>query len=397
MGSRPSQSGLALDWMTWRPMNAAAPQTQSPAEVPVPISLVKSARAAAVPAPPAPVDPVPAHHSGPVRGEWPVTDRDDAMRRRLIVVASVMVVAVAVAAGGWWLVTAPPWRSDAVASAPGADSVGGADGQEVTASTVGTCSAEPVITPMTITPGGDGLTLGATMFTPCSGGDILSSNQTGVVVTMGSRLIAAASFDLSTNPVALNGDPRRTDLVFPPGSYFDVPSTDVDAQSFDVTVTQSGPRTTTQMNVDTGGIRLAAASPLEPSGVDTESAASAGLLDRVTADRDVVASQVEGRWVAQLSSKRVGLVAEGRTWDSRSILEEFSSFAARFDGARLLQSDDWSVFTSPGFLVTITAQSFIDAPTAVGWCRSQGFDRDHCLAKRISRTASPEGTTVYID
>lgn len=398
MSPGPGRGGLVLDWMTWRPMDTAAPQTQSTDEVPVPISLAKSAPTAEIPAPAAPVASVSgaAHLNGPASGQWPVIVRDDATPRRLVVVASLMVVAVAVAAGGWWLVATAPWRSDAVASAPKDYSVEG-DGQAAPASTVGTCSAEPVITPMTITPGEGGLVLGATMSTPCSGGDILSSNQTGVVVTMGSRLVAAASFDLSTNPVALSADSRRTDLVFPPGAYFDVPSTAVTAQLFDVTVTQSSPRTTTQMNADTGDIRLTAAGLLEPSGVDTESSASAGLVDRVTADRVVVASQDEGRWVAQLSSKRVGLVADGRTWDSRSILEEFSSLAARFGGARLLQSDDWSVFTSPGFLVTITDQSFSDAPTAVGWCRSHGFDRDHCLAKRISRTASPEGTTVYID
>lgn len=398
MGPRPWQSGLALDWMTWRPMDAVAPGTQPTDEVPVPISLVKSAPTAAVSARTAPVAPIfgAAHVRAPDAGEWPVIVRDNAMRRHLMVAASLMVVAVAVAAGGWWLVAAAPWRSDAVAPAPENNSVE-RDGQSAPASTVGTCSAEPVVTPMTITPGEDGLVLRATMSTPCSGGDILSSNQTGVVVTMGSRLVAAASFDLSTDPVALSADSRRTDLVFPPGAYFDVPSTAVTAQSFDVTVTQSGPRTTTQMNADTGDIRLTAAGLLEPSGVDIESTASAALVDRVTADRDVVASQDEGRWVAQLSSKRIGLVADGRTWDSRSILEEFASLAARFGGTRLLQSDDWSVFTSPGFLVSITDQSFIDAPTAVGWCRSHGFDRDHCLAKRISRTGSPEGTTVYID
>ncbi|GAA1908482.1 hypothetical protein LX12_003346 [Williamsia serinedens] len=378
--------------MTWRPVDPLPPGAGAGAAESV--SLVKASPITrdAVVSPQ-----VAARPASPATSQLPAPGRDDTMRVRLIAVVSVAVVVVAIATGGWWLSSEAPWGQHSAAS-PGVVPPEAADAEGASSSSVGTCGAGPQVRPATIAPGGDGLTLDATMSTPCTGGDILSSDETGVVVTEGSRLVAAASFDLSSTPVALTGTPRQVELVFPPGSYFDLPDATADLQSAVVAVTQVSPRTVTYLPAaDPSAVRLTASTQLAPAGVDTESSAAAGLAARVAADRDVVAAQDEGRWVAQLSSKRAGLVADGRVWDSKSILAEFAELAARFGGARLLQSDEWSVFTSPGLLVTVTDQSFPDPAAAVGWCRSNGFDRDHCLAKMISRTAPAEGTTVYTD
>ncbi len=63
------------------------------------------------------------------------------------------------------------------------------------------------------------------------------------------------------------------------------------------------------------------------------------------ADRAFILANLDNRWVAQLSSKRPGLVAEGRTWTDQAILDEFLALRLRFNDVRLLWSDEWPVFS----------------------------------------------------
>lgn len=99
--------------------------------------------------------------------------------------------------------------------------------------------------------------------------------------------------------------------------------------------------------------------------------------------------------MAQLSSKRVGLVADGRTWDEKAILDEFLALRLRFADVRLLYSDEWPVFNYKGWWVTVAAATFPGPDEANRWCAANGFDRDHCFAKLVSSTAGSEGSTRY--
>jgi hypothetical protein len=75
-------------------------------------------------------------------------------------------------------------------------------------------------------------------------------------------------------------------------------------------------------------------------------------------------------------------------------LQEHLRLRQRY-GASLLWSGDWSTFSADNFWVTVANFPYSDAASALAWCRSEGFDRDHCIAKFISTTAPIEGSTQY--
>lgn len=112
-------------------------------------------------------------------------------------------------------------------------------------------------------------------------------------------------------------------------------------------------------------------------------------------DRPWVSAQLTDRWVPQLSSKRPGVVDDGRVWDNAMTLQEHLQLRQRYSNVRLLWSGDWSTFNAPDFWVTIAGITFDESAGALAWCRSQGFDRDHCAAKIVSTTHPVGGSTAY--
>ncbi|MFT4397452.1 hypothetical protein ACLTEW_21195 [Gordonia lacunae] len=110
------------------------------------------------------------------------------------------------------------------------------------------------------------------------------------------------------------------------------------------------------------------------------------------ADRALIVANLNNRRVAQLSSTRPGLVAEGRTWTDRAIFDEFLALRLRFNDVRLLWSDEWPVFSYCGWWVTVA--TFPGPVEANNWCRAQGFGPDNCFAKLVSTTAGPERLTL---
>lgn len=111
-------------------------------------------------------------------------------------------------------------------------------------------------------------------------------------------------------------------------------------------------------------------------------------------DHAVVSTEGAGRWVPQLSSKRPGVVDDGVVWNNVLTLQEHLRLRHRY-GAKLLWSGDWSTFDAPNFWVTIAPISFPDASGALAWCTYEGFDRDHCYAKLISKTHGVSGSTAF--
>ena len=128
---------------------------------------------------------------------------------------------------------------------------------------------------------------------------------------------------------------------------------------------------------------------------DPDSASLRQLRQIAGADRPFVSAQLADRWVPQLSSKRPGVVDDGVVWDNARTLQEHLQLRQQYPGVRLLWSGDWSTFSATNFWVTTAGVSFPDSSGAVAWCRTQGFDRDHCFAKIVSTTHPIEGSTAY--
>ncbi|MFV9634448.1 hypothetical protein [Mycobacterium neumannii] len=128
---------------------------------------------------------------------------------------------------------------------------------------------------------------------------------------------------------------------------------------------------------------------------DAETSSGNQLRSIVASDKPMVLATMTDTWVPQLSSKRLGLVAEGRTWTHAAILAEHQRLRQTYPGARLLWSGDWSTFSHSNFWVTIAGPTYPTAEGALAWCRNNQFDRDHCFAKLVSTTHAVEGSTDY--
>jgi serine/threonine-protein kinase len=133
--------------------------------------------------------------------------------------------------------------------------------------------------------------------------------------------------------------------------------------------------------------------PSSPSPRPPVDTALQQLRQLAAGDRYVVRSEAEDLWVPQLSSKRPGVVDDDLVWNDALTLQEHLRLREQY-GAKLLWSGDWSVFNGSNWWVTIAPITFTTSDGALQWCRSEGFDRDHCLAKLVSTTHGTSGSTA---
>ncbi|MDL9948666.1 hypothetical protein QSJ19_24385 [Gordonia sp. ABSL11-1] len=245
-----------------------------------------------------------------------------------------------------------------------------------------------------------GLAVTVAVTASCSSGDVLSNSETQIVVSSPSLVLASGVFDLSSNPIAIpaGSTGRQVSMIYPTGSFFGLPGlvagTGVSGMS--VSVHDVGSPSAQQLPAESTPASVVSSRTYLPPGTDIGQTVAQSLRAQAESDRSEILSSSNNQWVAQLSSKQPGLVADGKTWTNEDILDEFASFYQRFSGTRLLWSDEWPVFSASGWWVTITSRTFPSPQDAVSWCAQQGFDRDHCLGKLISTTAEPAGTTAYL-
>lgn len=124
------------------------------------------------------------------------------------------------------------------------------------------------------------------------------------------------------------------------------------------------------------------------------STSSSDELDAQVATDRAAVEGLAGQWVPQLSSKAVGTVDDGVSYDADTILAHYRGLAASYTDAKLLDSGDWPVFKRAGYRVVVVARPFSTAAGANAWCVSQGIDADQCFAKKLSHSGGPAGTTV---
>jgi hypothetical protein len=121
------------------------------------------------------------------------------------------------------------------------------------------------------------------------------------------------------------------------------------------------------------------------------------LQRQAALDVEYTNANLVGTWSPQVSSKYLGLEAEGKTWTYEEIWHEFASYKARYPTAVLLDSEDWPNFTTGHqFWVTLAGEpTAAQAQPILDWCVAEGWDRDHCVAKFMSNTAVAD-TVEYL-
>ena len=300
-----------------------------------------------------------------------------------------------------------------------ADSDGGEDGKQngqadaaatstaaaLPSGAVKACSSMPTFTITSVEDGQGELKVHGNMATSCAEGDFLAGSSSQVLVysstspTGGAdvdHLVASGTFDLSSDPLIIPNGGRAVTLRFGEQHYFRT-AKDLDLKSLKINPTfdrGSRPSVTSGSSANSPMTIASSTSSNVNQEQQDEQAAGEALRWQASHDRSLVMSKYLGKWTPQLSSKKDGLFADGQTWTNRMILAEFLKTRQAHPDAALVYSNDWSVFDSEGgWWVTLSGELYATADEANAWCDAQGYDAEHCLAKRMESSGPAQGTT----
>ena len=266
------------------------------------------------------------------------------------------------------------------------------------------CSSMPTFTITSVEDGQGELKVRGNVATACTEGDFLagSSNQVLVYSSTGptggtdaDHLVASGTFDLSSDPLIIPNGGRAVTLRFGEQHYFRT-AKDLDLKRLSVrpSFDRGSPSSATSKSSTNSPMTIASsASSNANQEAQDEQAAGDAIQWQVKHDYPVVMNSMRGKWTPQLSTKQVGVLADGQTWTNRSILAEFLRTRQANPKAVIVSTSEWPVFDEGGWWVTLSGELYATADEANVWCDTQGYDRDHCLAKRMESSGSPQGTT----
>lgn len=240
---------------------------------------------------------------------------------------------------------------------------------------------------------GNGLTMNAEFSTSCDEGDTLTGSTVVLSAAQGTRDFASGKFDLDANPIVMpsNGTVRRT-LIFPDGMYWRVPEL-ISTGPMDVGVDGAG-HSGNVTDYSDGSSTLTADGAADPGHGSLDGTATHALQELADYDRSFVTSSLQNFWVPQISSKKVGIHADGIVYSANDILRNHFSLRERYPNVKLVSSDDWTTFSDSGFWISVVGTPYYIGPLANNWCDQNGIGAGDCFAKVISSSFGPEGTTM---
>ena len=266
------------------------------------------------------------------------------------------------------------------------------------------CSSMPTFTITSVEDGQGELKVRGNVATACTEGDFLAGSSNRVLVysstsptggTDADHLVASGTFDLSSDPLIIPNGGRTVTLRFGEQHYFRT-AKDLDLKGLSVrpSFDRGSPSSATSKSSTNSPMTIASsASSNANQEAQDEQAAGDAIQWQVKHDYPVVMNSMRGKWTPQLSTKQVGVLADGQTWTNRSILAEFLRTRQANPKAVIVSTSEWPVFDEGGWWVTLSGELYATADEANVWCDTQGYDRDHCLAKRMESSGSPQGTT----
>ena len=263
------------------------------------------------------------------------------------------------------------------------------------------CSSMPTFAITSVEDGQGELKVRGNVATACTEGDFLAGSSNQVLVysatggTDADHLVASGTFDLSSDPLIIPNGGRTVTLRFGEQHYFRT-AKDLDLKRLSVrpSFDRGSPSSATSKSSTNSPMTIASsASSNANQEAQDEQAAGDAIQWQVKHDYPVVMNSMRGKWTPQLSTKQVGVLADGQTWTNRSILAEFLRTRQANPKAVIVSTSEWPVFDEGGWWVTLSGELYATADEANVWCDTQGYDRDHCLAKRMESSGSPQGTT----
>ena len=266
------------------------------------------------------------------------------------------------------------------------------------------CSSMPTFTITSVEDGQGELKVHGNMATSCAEGDFLAGSSSQVLVysstspTGGAdvdHLVASGTFDLSSDPLIIPNGGRAVTLRFGEQHYFRT-AKDLDLKGLTVRPSfDRGSSSTATAKSSTNSAMTIASSASSNANQEAQDEQAAGdaIQWQIKHDYPIVMNSLRGKWTPQLSSKQVGLVADGQTWTKRSILAEYLKTQQANPKAVIIDTSQWPVYDTGGWWVTLQGDTYSDGDQANAWCDAQGYDSDHCLAKRIESNGTSQGTT----
>ena len=299
-----------------------------------------------------------------------------------------------------------------------ADSDGGEDGKQngqadaaatstaaaLPSGAVKACSSMPTFTITSVEDGQGELKVQGNMATSCAEGDFLAGASNQVLVYSSAspaggadvdRLVASGIFDLSGDPLIIPNGGRTVTLRFGEQHYFRT-AKDLDLKGLSVrpSFDRGSPSSATAKSSTNSPMTIASSTSSNSNQeAQDEQAAGEAIQWQVKHDYPIVKERLLHQWTPQVSSKQVGLKADGLIWNNRSILAEYLRTRQANPNAVIIDTSQWPVYDDKDWWVTLQGDSYPDADQANAWCDAQGYDSDHCLAKRIESSGSPQGTT----
>ena len=350
--------------------------------------------------------------------------------RKPVIIVVILALLLAGGAGGWFLMSviydtpitlslpgqghkAHRGGGKAAGDSTASDSTPGSVDPTGTSATnyVTPCGSAPTFTPTSVKNGDGELKVEVKVTASCPSGDVLGGTANHIDLKGPSRsdstgsadaVVASGDFDFSDSPLVIPDSGTTLMLRFGEGHFFRT-ADDLDVKTITVACTPDRASGTSGATAGVPSVSgssnpssvSASASTTSQDSASEESAAESSLKWQVDHDRPSVTKDLTGKWVAQLSSKKPGMTADGMTWDNRTTLQEFLKLRQKYPTAKLLYSEDWPVFDAGGkYWVTIAGTPYSTAAEANAWCDAQGFDAEHCFAKYIDTNGPSEGTTV---
>lgn len=208
----------------------------------------------------------------------------------------------------------------------------------------------------------------------------LDSDNVEIRVSDQQGIIAAAVFDFSEQPIELtDGESGSVSLAFTQDQSF-IPAHE-STTTVQAKVTLNSP-TKSESSAPTtlsAGRRFGASILTDD---EIEQASKHALQREINSDKQAAQSFMT-TYTTQLSSKIEGMTAEGKTWTSKDIWEEFINYTTRHPQARLLWSADWPTYTKhsngTNYYVIISGESFGSIDSGEQWCAQQGYNQDNCM------------------
>ena len=194
------------------------------------------------------------------------------------------------------------------------------------------------------------------------------------------NVVADAVFDFSgDNAKTISGDTGTKIKVSYASSQYYRPANEIGANPSDLSVKSV-----------TGSDKGAGAAASSDSGVisgsnvtddEAENNASKALDWQVEHDKDS-AELFYSTYTAQLSSKRKGMEAEGKTWNYRDILAQFITMHNKNSNVLLIWSGDWPTYSSNSdkYYVILAGEGFDSTDEAWNWCKANNYGPNDCMS-----------------